>query len=112
MIAKLICWDRDRLSVINRMKLALTEYQISGVITNISFLKFILENKDFIKGHYDIHFIDNLFKDNSNKIFDKNEDDLETAAFVFSALMKSTKSNVTKSKTVFSSNAWREQLYD
>jgi acetyl-CoA carboxylase biotin carboxylase subunit len=112
MIAKLICWDRDRLSVINRMKLALTEYQISGVITNISFLKFILENKDFIKGHYDIHFIDNLFKDNSNKIFDKSEDDLETAAFIFSALMKSTKSNVTKSKTVLSSNAWREQLYD
>ncbi|HSD63391.1 MAG TPA: acetyl-CoA carboxylase biotin carboxylase subunit, partial [Ignavibacteriaceae bacterium] len=38
LIAKLICWAGDRNSAIERMKRALSEYKIFGVITNISFL--------------------------------------------------------------------------
>lgn len=112
MIAKLICWDKDRLSTINRMKRALNEFQISGVITNISFLNFILSNKDFIKGNYDIHFIDNLFKDGTEMIFDQTEIELNQPAIIFATLMKSKKSETIKKNIHFTSNNWRDQLYD
>ena len=112
MIAKLICWDKDRASAINRMKRALSEYQISGVTTNISFLNFILENEIFISGSYDIHFIDKMFKNNSSSLFDKDNEEFDTAAFIFAALIRSRKSGVIKNKNSNSSNNWREQLYE
>lgn len=113
MIAKLICWDNDRLRAISRMKRSLSEYQISGVITNIYFLKFILDSKEFGTGNYDINFIDNLFKDDSNKIFEKPNSDSDTAALIFATLMKAKKSEATiKNRTSSNSNLWREQLYD
>lgn len=112
MIAKLICWDKDRPSAINRMKRALSEYQISGVTTNISFLNFILGNEIFISGSYDIHFIDKMFKNNSSSLFDKDNEESDTAAFIFAALIKSRKSGVVKIKNSNSSNNWREQLYE
>jgi acetyl-CoA carboxylase biotin carboxylase subunit len=112
MIAKLICWDKNRESAINRMEYALSEYQISGVTTNIPFLKFILDTDEFRKGEYDIHFIDNYFKNNSNRIFDITDEEFETAAFIFSALMKANKSNTIKGEVKNSANTWREQLYD
>ena len=112
MIAKLICWDKDRNKTINRMKRALNEYQISGVISNISFLNYILNNEDFIKGNYDIHFIDNLFRDNSSMMLDNIGEDSETPAIIFATLMKSKKSESVKKNNTFTSNNWRDQLYD
>ncbi|HMN47685.1 MAG TPA: acetyl-CoA carboxylase biotin carboxylase subunit [Ignavibacteriaceae bacterium] len=112
MIAKLICWDKDRNKTINRMKRALNEYQISGVISNISFLNYILNNEDFIKGNYDIHFIDNLFRDNSSMMLDNTGEDSETPAIIFATLMKSKKSESIKKNNTFTSNNWRDQLYD
>ncbi|MBP9121280.1 MAG: acetyl-CoA carboxylase biotin carboxylase subunit, partial [Ignavibacterium sp.] len=38
MIAKLICWDRDRSNAICRMNRALDEFQIAGITTNKKFL--------------------------------------------------------------------------
>ena len=38
MIAKLIAWDSDRSSALGRLHAALGEYQIAGVVTNVSFL--------------------------------------------------------------------------
>jgi acetyl-CoA carboxylase biotin carboxylase subunit len=112
MISKLICWDNNRSNAINRMKCALSDYQISGVTTNISLLKFILTTSEFKKGKFDIHFIDNYVKNNSNRMFEKVEEDFETAAFIFSALIKANKSNILKVEDKNSSNSWREQLYD
>ena len=47
MIAKLICWDRDRNKAIQRMKRALNEFQIAGVSTNMKFLNYILNTDEF-----------------------------------------------------------------
>jgi 3-methylcrotonyl-CoA carboxylase alpha subunit len=38
MIAKLIAWDRDRPSALQRLRTALGEYQIAGIVTNLPFL--------------------------------------------------------------------------
>ena len=58
MLAKLIVWGETRGDVIMRMKRALREYRIVGVKTNIAFHMRMLENTNFLAGHFDTSFID------------------------------------------------------
>jgi acetyl-CoA carboxylase biotin carboxylase subunit len=50
LIAKLITTGKDRNQTMERMKFALNNFIVSGVDTNISFHKLIMEHPDFIKG--------------------------------------------------------------
>jgi len=113
MIAKLICWDRDRSNAICRMNRALDEFQIAGITTNKKFLNYILNTDEFASGNYDINFIDNL--NYTSLLSDKssnNNDEYEIAASVLAALKKSNrKSSKTKSASE-SSNTWWEQKYE
>jgi acetyl-CoA carboxylase, biotin carboxylase subunit len=59
LISKLIVWGESRKEAIARMQRALYEYKIVGVKTSIKFLEKILRCKDFIRGTYDTHFIEN-----------------------------------------------------
>ena len=59
MISKLIVWGKTRDEAIRRMRRALYEYKITGVKTSIKFLERIMNNKNFIEGKYDTHFIEN-----------------------------------------------------
>ncbi|MCJ7582093.1 MAG: acetyl-CoA carboxylase biotin carboxylase subunit, partial [Candidatus Aminicenantes bacterium] len=60
LLSKLITWGRSRKEALNRMKRALSEYQIYGIKTTIPFFKRILHHPDFISGDYNTHFIANL----------------------------------------------------
>jgi acetyl-CoA carboxylase biotin carboxylase subunit len=111
MIAKLICWDRDRNKAISRMKRALNEYQISGVITNQDFLKYIINNKQFIDGHYDINFIDSM---NLNGV-DFSESmsiEIENAAALITALSKNKSSNISNKTDKAIQSKWWTQNYE
>jgi pyruvate carboxylase subunit A len=57
MIAKLITWGSDRTQAIARMRRALLEYGISGVITNIPYHLALIDEPDFIDGKLTTHFI-------------------------------------------------------
>jgi acetyl-CoA carboxylase biotin carboxylase subunit len=57
-LAKLVTYGSDRREAIQRMQRALSEYRISGPKTNLYFHRRALEIDDFVKGHYDTHFID------------------------------------------------------
>lgn len=57
MIAKLICWGKDRNDAIARMLRALDDYAIVGVKTTIPFHKKILTNEYFVKGDFNTGFI-------------------------------------------------------
>ena len=115
MIAKLVCWNNDRISAISRMKRALDEFEITGVTHNINFLKLIMNNKKFIDGKFDINFIDRekllekKFHTDNNESITK-----ETAAFIFSALMKNEKSQKINSypDKENSRNFWTEQIHE
>ncbi len=112
MIAKLICWDNDRSKAISRMKRALDEFQISGITSNIKFLKFILKTNEFKTGKYDINFIDNLnYSGLTDKLFDKKSDN-EIAAAVFAALIKSKQKSSSKKNVLVNDNKWWEQNYE
>ncbi len=58
LIGKLIVWDRSREAAIQRMKRALKECAITGVITTISFHQKILETPAFLKGDVYTNFIE------------------------------------------------------
>jgi pyruvate carboxylase subunit A len=59
MISKLVVWGRDREEAIIRMRRALYEYIIVGVVTNIPFHKAVMENPRFVAGDLGTRFIEN-----------------------------------------------------
>ena len=60
MIGKLIVHGRDRDECIMRLRRALHEFVIDGIDTTIDLHLGLLESPDFIKGNYDIHWLENF----------------------------------------------------
>ena len=58
MIGKLIVWATTRQYAIERMRRVLYEYKVTGVKTNISYLRKIMDIPDFVEGHYDTSFLE------------------------------------------------------
>ena len=58
MIGKLIVWATNRGYAIERMRRVLHEYKITGLKTNISYLRRIMDIPDFVNGCYDTSFIE------------------------------------------------------
>jgi acetyl-CoA carboxylase biotin carboxylase subunit len=103
LISKLLTWGKDRDEAIQRMKRALTEYQILGVATTIPFHLKVMDNPKFQRGEIHTHFIEEEF---GREKFSEAEDKEEylKAVAVFSALLdyqekKRTKPLLTKTKS-------------
>lgn len=62
MIAKLIVWDEDRQSALQKLNVALRQYVVIGLETNIDFLSTLASNKSFQEADVGTDFID-LHKD-------------------------------------------------
>lgn len=60
MIAKLIVRGRDRAEAIQVAKRALKEFHIQGVKSTIDFHLYMLKDENFIKGNYNLNYIDDL----------------------------------------------------
>ena len=58
MIAKLICWDVDRSCALRRMRLALSQCQVVGPATNVSFLAAVAAHRAFAGTHGDPGLLD------------------------------------------------------
>ena len=58
LLAKLVVFDKDRLSCVARAKRALAEYIIEGVPTLIPFYQALLENQRFLEGKLSTSFIE------------------------------------------------------
>ncbi len=57
LLAKLICWGRDRTEAIARLRRALDEYSIAGVRTTIPFHQWLMRNPAFLTGEFSTDFI-------------------------------------------------------
>jgi acetyl-CoA carboxylase biotin carboxylase subunit len=68
LIAKIIVHAPNRIEAIRKMKSALRSTIIVGVKTNIPLHLRILEHPSFIKGDYDIHFLENLLSEKEEEI--------------------------------------------
>ncbi len=114
LISKLACWSEDRHSVINRMLRALTEYSISGLTTNISFLKLIVDNSFFRSGDININFlVDNPFESLSRSTSEQLSVETENIVSIFAALLKvNSISREMRHDNSVKLNSWQEQMYE
>ncbi len=58
MLAKLVAWGPDRESSLRRMEVALSQFQVLGVVTNIPLLRAVLAHPQFRSGDYDTGFLE------------------------------------------------------
>lgn len=113
LISKLIVWSDDRISAINKMKSALFEYRIAGVIHNIPLLQSILNLYDYEKGNFHINFLEERLAELSGKIeHDKRSDELEATATLAASLNRNIKRPTMNKKVSDTFNKWTNQLYE
>ena len=62
MIAKIICYAKDRESAISKMQSALGELNIDGVITNLDYQYDIINHSVFRSGSFNTQFIQDYFE--------------------------------------------------
>lgn len=70
MLAKLVVYAPTRLEAIRKMRVALEQFMVEGIKTNVEYQYLIMHNPDFIKGQYDTGFIERfnyLVKDVSDE---------------------------------------------
>jgi acetyl-CoA carboxylase biotin carboxylase subunit len=60
MLSKLIVHGTTRDEAIARMRRALAEYRVEGIMTTIPFFTFIMNNPDFIAANFDTGYIDRI----------------------------------------------------
>jgi acetyl-CoA carboxylase, biotin carboxylase subunit len=108
LIAKLVTNSDTREGALNRMKRALEEFHISGCITNLAYLKRIIENEKFISGEFDINFIE---KEGENLLKNENEEG-ERVAAILSVLIKNQKRKETANGKKGGNNKWKELMYE
>lgn len=58
MLGKLVVWATRREYALERMRRVLYEYKITGVKTNIDYLRRIMDAREFVSGDYTTHFIE------------------------------------------------------
>ena len=58
MLAKLIAWAPRRDLSLRRMEIALSQFQVLGVVTNISLLRSVVGHPQFQRGEYDTGFLE------------------------------------------------------
>ena len=63
MIGKLIAHGHDREQAIARMRVALDEMVLNGITTNIPLHKWVLRDRGFIKGGFNIHYLEKRLKE-------------------------------------------------
>lgn len=114
LISKLVSWSDSREAAINRMIRALSEYNIGGIVTNISFLKIIINHPSFRTGNFDINFINDDLMNNIQKYDNEKEfRESEKAAAILVTLLKSNISEDSNSQQqTNNSNSWQEQMYE
>jgi acetyl-CoA carboxylase biotin carboxylase subunit len=61
LLGKLVAWGETRGQAIVRMRRALAEYQILGVISNLELLRALLDSHRFFAGRYDTRFLEERF---------------------------------------------------
>lgn len=75
-LAKLIAWGRNREEARHRLINALKETIISGIITNIPFNLWLIENDDFKNNKFDTQYINRLKLNTENLFSSEKEKDV------------------------------------
>jgi propionyl-CoA carboxylase alpha chain len=63
MIAKLVVWAETREEALDKMVVAINNYEISGVKTTLDFGKYVMKHPAFRSGDFDTNFVKQYFQD-------------------------------------------------
>ncbi|MCB0523080.1 MAG: acetyl-CoA carboxylase biotin carboxylase subunit [Saprospiraceae bacterium] len=78
MLAKLICYGKDRNEAIQKMKEAIRDYEVEGVSTTLPFGTFVLEHEAFLSGDFDTNFVSRYYT--ADVLIEKQKLDASVAA--------------------------------
>ena len=106
LLSKLAVWGNDRTEAIARMRRALDEYNVSGIQTNISFFRQVLDHPDFIAGRIDTGFIDRVLAGGWLAENQSHDEGAERVAMLAAALEASRKGN-TQTSPVARGSRWK-----
>ncbi|HEX9018205.1 MAG TPA: acetyl-CoA carboxylase biotin carboxylase subunit [Anaerolineaceae bacterium] len=112
LIAKVIAHGEDRPSAIRRLQRALSEFQISGVPTDIEFLAQVIDSESYMVGRADTTYLD-VFQPSAPD----GEDPVNQEVAVVAALLAHRDQNRVAPKvshngsaSMWRMTAWREQM--
>ncbi|HEY0372140.1 MAG TPA: acetyl-CoA carboxylase biotin carboxylase subunit [Thermoanaerobaculia bacterium] len=93
MLSKLIVHGETRDEAIARMRRALAEYRVEGIMTTIPFFTFIMNNPDFQSANFDTGFIDRILPeiDFAQRAADNHQSDAAIAAAAIMAFEEAQK---------------------
>lgn len=109
MIAKLITYGKDRTEAIDRMKRAISEYQIVGVKTTLPFCDFVLNHKEFLDGTFTTKFVESHYDPEALKR-DIPQDVAEVASIIANELVRGQSTMKSGSSTSAVSTKWKNRL--
>ncbi len=113
LLSKISVMEKKREEAIKRMDIALSDYLIAGIKTNITFLKRILKNEKFNNGEYTINLIEKDFLQNgTDALVDLSNGELENVAAIFAAYLKLQPKNHTPVRKIADTNKWTELQYE
>jgi 3-methylcrotonyl-CoA carboxylase alpha subunit len=85
LLAKLIVRAENRAVVIQRMQTALQDFIVHGVVTNIDFMRAVLETDDFKQGKVSTRWVEKTLESNSS-LFGSQEQALSLHSLIAAAL--------------------------
>jgi len=106
MIAKLVCFGKDRQEATQRMIRAIDEYEITGIETTLAFGKFVMQHEAFTSGKFDTHFVGNYFKPEVLDVI--NEDEAVIAALLATHILSNKANKSSSLKVEASSSNWKK----
>jgi acetyl-CoA carboxylase biotin carboxylase subunit len=106
MLSKLIVHGNSRDEAIARMRRALQEYRVEGIMTTIPFFKFLMDSPDFAAARFDTGFIDRVLPEIDFASRPAHDRDVD-AAIAAAAIMAFEESQNAKLPEDTSS-AWRD----
>jgi acetyl-CoA carboxylase biotin carboxylase subunit len=106
MISKLITYGKDREEAISKMIRAIRDYTIVGVKTTLPFAELVMQNKHFVSGDFDTHFIKKHF--NVKDLEESREDEAHIAALLSKHVLSNHKTSMSVSSSESSLSKWKK----
>ena len=95
MISKFAVHGRDRIEAIERMRRALSEYEVGGIKTTLPFFREVMTDPEFVRGELDTGFISRFNERRSPPRVDRTSADLAIIAASMASAYPSTNGTVT-----------------
>ena len=107
MIAKVIVYAKNRQLAIQKMKRALEQTVLLGLVSNKDFLVRVLQNEHFRAGNFDTHFLGKVFRYEAAKMSILDKQYFAIAAHLWLWQQKESERKVLKSMP----SGWRNNFY-